>query len=115
MLHNEPIKTPGGLHNSFLTACKKADIPHGHNDLNGITLHDIWGTVKTNMLNAGVDKVYRDTILGHSLTGMDVHYMAPSEDDLHRTMTRYTAWLDSHFLQSVDQNVDQGIKKGQPD
>jgi hypothetical protein len=34
------------------------------------------------MLNAGVDKVHRDLILGHSLQGMDIHYLAPSEDDL---------------------------------
>ena len=31
--------------------------------------------VKTNMLNAGVDKVHRNIILGHSLPGLDVHYM----------------------------------------
>lgn len=49
------------------------------------------------MLSAGVDKVYRDTILGHSLQGMDVHYMAPSEDDLLRAMARYTAWLDDEL------------------
>ena len=38
------------------------------------------------MLSAGIDKVYRDMILGHSLRGMDIHYMSPSEDDLHRAM-----------------------------
>ena len=27
------------------------------------------------MLKAGIDKVYRDTILGHSLGGMDINYM----------------------------------------
>ena len=108
---NEPIKSPGGLHKSFLTACAKAAIPHGHNEPNGITFHDIRRTVKTNMLNAGVDKVHRDIILGHSLTGMDVHYMAPSEDDLHRAMTKYTEWLDGQFA-SVSESVSKGIKKG---
>lgn len=34
------------------------------------------------MLNAGVDKVNRDLILGHSLKGMDVHFMAPDDDAL---------------------------------
>ena len=29
------------------------------------------------MLNAGVDKVHRDVILGHSLRGMDIHYIEP--------------------------------------
>jgi ornithine carbamoyltransferase len=74
----------------------------------GLIFHDLRRTVKTNMVNAGVDQVHRDIILGHSLHGMDVHYMAPSEDDLRRAMARYTEWLDSQLnLQSVDQNVDQ--------
>jgi integrase len=104
---NEPIVTPGGIKNSFISACGKAGIPYGQHEPNGITFHDIRRTVKTNMLNASVDKVHRDIILGHALHGMDVHYMAPSEDDFHRAMTKYTGWLDSHILQSVDQNVDQ--------
>jgi integrase len=97
---NEPIVTPGGLKNSFITACGKAGIPYGRREANGITFHDLRRTVKTNMLNAGVDKVYRDTILGHTLHGMDVHYMSPSEDDLHRAMAKYTAWIDAQ-IQSV--------------
>jgi integrase len=108
---NEPIKSPGGLHNSFLTACKKAGIPQGHNEPNGITFHDIRRTVKTNMLSAGVDKVYRDMILGHSLTGMDVHYLSPSEEDLHRAMEIYTAWVDAQ-MQGVAHFVAQETKKG---
>jgi hypothetical protein len=51
-------------------------------------------TVKPNMVNAGVDQVHRDVISGHSLQGMDVHYMAPSEEDLHRAMARDTEWSD---------------------
>jgi integrase len=94
---NEPIVTPGGLKNSFITACGKAGIPYGQQVGNGITFHDIRRTVKTNMLSAGVDKVYRDTILGHSLTGMDVHYISPSEEDLPRAMGIYTHWLDIQF------------------
>ena len=110
---NEPIKTAGGLKNSFIAACGKAGIPHGQKVLNGITFHDIRHPVKTNMLNVAVDKVHRDIILGHSPHGMDVHYMAPSEDDLHRAMARYTDWLDGQLnLQRVDPLVYQGIKKG---
>lgn len=108
---HEPIKSPGGLHNSFLTACKKAGIPHGQEHPEGIIFHDIRRTVKTNMLNAGVDKVHRDIILGHSLTGMDVHYISPSEEDLHRAMARYTEWLDGQ-LQGVSETVSETIKKG---
>jgi hypothetical protein len=70
----------------------------------GLIFHDLRRTVKTNMVNAGVDHVHRDLILGHSLHGMDVHYMAPSEDDLHAAMANYTAWLDSQ-MEIVSKNV----------
>ena len=63
--------------------------------------------------HAGVDHVHRDLILGHSLQGMDVHYMAPSEEDLHRAMAKYTEWLDGQ-IECVRQNVNNSIKKGQP-
>ena len=109
---NEPIKSAGGLHNSFLTACKKAGLPHGQDHPEGIIFHDIRRTVKTNMLNAGVDKVHRDLILGHSLQGMDVHYLVPSEDDLHQAMSRYTDWLDERISANVSQNVNNSKKKG---
>ncbi len=67
------IKNPGGLRKSFKTACKKANIPCGRDVEGGLIFHDIRRTVKTNMLNAGIDKAVRDVILGHSLQGMDVH------------------------------------------
>jgi len=112
----EPIVTTDGVKKSFISACGKAEIPYGQHEAHGLTFHDIRRKVKTNMLNAGVDKVHRDIILGHSLHGMDVHYMAPSEDDLHRAMGRYTEWLDGQLNSaSVDQNVDQEGKKGQAD
>ena len=95
---HEPIVNAGGIKKSFITACGKAGIPYGQEEPNGITFHDIRRTVKTNMLSAGVDKVYRDTILGHSLHGMDVDYMAPSVDDLHHAMRKYTEWLYSQIL-----------------
>ena len=104
---NEPIGTLGGVKKSFITACEKAGILQGQDEPEGIIFHDIRRTVKTNMLSAGIDKVYRDMILGHSLRGMDIHYMSPSEEDLHRAMAKYTEWLDSQLhLQSVDHNVD---------
>ncbi|MDD3582132.1 MAG: site-specific integrase [Desulfobacca sp.] len=107
----EPIKSEGGLKNSFRTACRKAGLTCGRDVEGGIIFHDIRRTVKTNMVNAGVDHVHRDLILGHSLKGMDVHYIAPSEEDLKQAMDRYTAWLDAE-IQSVDQNVDHDRKKG---
>jgi integrase len=109
-----PIRSKNGLKNSFKTACKHANIPCGRNIPDGIIFHDIRRTVKTNMLNAGVDKAHRDLILGHSLEGMDVHYIAPDEHTLKQAMEKYTRWLDdqiAHALASVDHPVDQVEKK----
>jgi len=103
---SEPITAKEGFKTSFKTACKNADIPHGRKTPDGITFHDIRRTVKTNMVNAGVDKTHRDIILGHSLKGMDVHYVVASEDDLHRAMAKYTEWVDAQ-LSIIDQNIDQ--------
>ena len=58
------------------------------------------------MLSAGVDKVHRDLILGHSLQGMDVHYLAPSEDTLRQAIDKYTRWIGDQ-IENVDQSVDQ--------
>jgi integrase len=109
---HEPIVTAGGIKKSFITACGKAGITYGQHEAAGITFHDIRRTVKTNMLSAGMDKIYRDMILGHSLHGMDLHYISPSEEDLHRAMAKYTEWLDGQ-VQSVAHIVAQVKEKGQ--
>ena len=70
------------LKRSFRTACKNAGVPYGRKTQNGITFHDIRRTVKTHLLYAGVDKVRRDAIVGHSLKGMDVHYIVLSDESL---------------------------------
>jgi len=49
------------------------------------------------MLSAGVEKVYRDKIVGHTLQGMDLNYLVPSEDDLRMAMQKYTDWLDDQL------------------
>jgi integrase len=111
----KPIKQKDGYKRSFGTACKKADIPCGRKTPNGITFHDLRRSVKTNMLSAGVSKVYCDLILGHSLQGMDAHYIVPDDDTLKQAMERYTNWLDNKIansLANVDQNVDHEEKKG---
>ncbi|WP_373498977.1 tyrosine-type recombinase/integrase [Desulfococcus sp.] len=105
----KPIRTPGGLRRSFKHACEKAGVLFGQ--ASGIVFKDIRRTVKTNMVSAGVDKVYRDMILGHSLKGMDVHYIKPGDDELTAAMDKYTEWLDRE-LKNVDQNVDQGASGG---
>ena len=104
----KPIVNEGGVKDSFKMACNRAGIIQGRDVASGLIFHDLRRTVKTNMVNAGVDQVHRDVILGHSLHGMDVRYMAPSGEDLHDAMARYTKWLDGQLdLQSVDHSVDQ--------
>jgi integrase len=106
----KPFTHKNGFVHSFKGTCEKAGLPYGRNTQNGMTLHDVRGTVKTNMLSAGMDKVYRDLILGHSLTGMDVHYLAPTEETLKNEMVKFTQWLDD-CLGSTFANVTQTLPK----
>jgi len=102
---------------SVRTACRKAGIPIASEEPGGFTFHNVRRTAKTNMLRAGIDKALRDTILGHSLKGMDEYYLKPSDEDLRTAMDRYTEWLDDQISkagESVDQNVDQEAKRGRP-
>jgi integrase len=102
---NEPIRSPGGIKKAFQSACRKAGIPCGRKEADGVVFHDIRRTVKTWMLSAGVDKAHRDLILGHSLQGMDAHYLSPSPEDLHRAMAQYVDWLVAQIA-TVDHSVD---------
>jgi len=38
--------------------------------------------------------VRRDAIVGHSLKGMDAHYIVLSDESLRESMDQYTVWLD---------------------
>jgi hypothetical protein len=62
------------------------------------------------MVKAGVSKVFRDTILGHSLRGMDIHYISPSEDDLTEAMDKYTQFIVKN-LEMIFANVSQVLPK----
>jgi len=65
------------------------------------------------VVEAGIDKVYRNIILGHSLKGMDVHYIVPSDETLKKAMDKYTGWLDGQIAKAfanVGQTVDQVVK-----
>ena len=60
------------------------------------------------MLNSSVEKAHRDMMIGHSLRGMDIHYLIPKEDSLKEAMIRYTKWLDERLVdkkEGVRQNV----------
>lgn len=100
----EPIRNT--IRMAMVGTCNRAGIPYGRDVENGFIFHDVRRTVKTHMARAGVEKVYRDVILGHSLQGMDAHYMKPSDEDLHVAMERYTTWMEAE-MKNVDQTVDQ--------
>jgi len=70
-------------------------------------MHDFRRLAKPNMLAAGVDKTYRDLILGHSLQGMDVHYIQHGDEALKQAMAVYTVWFDGQ-LGNSDYAADQG-------
>ncbi len=89
----------------FQALCKKAGIPYGNKTENGIVPRDIRRTVKSNMVDAEVDEVYRDMLLGHSKQGMDKYYLQVKEKTLKEAMQKYTTWLDNQ-LQVCDQMSD---------
>jgi integrase len=97
--------------NAFKGACNRAGIAYGTKVEGGLRFHDIRITFKTNMLRAGVDKVLRDTILGHSLEGMDTYYLKPADEDLKQAMEKFTTWIDAQTA-SVAYPVTQEGKSG---
>jgi integrase len=100
--HHKPMKKLS----HFKLCCERAGLPYGYKTENGIVARDIRRTVKTNMVEAGIDEIYRDILLGHSKKGMDKHYIQVKEETLTKVMEQYTAWLDSQ-LANVDHTVDQ--------
>jgi hypothetical protein len=90
---------------------------YGRRTPNGIIFHDLRRSAKTNMVKAGVNKVYRDLILGHSLQGMDAHYIVEAglEGELRQAMDQYSAWLHAQLAGNGDQTVahakDNGSKE----
>ncbi len=73
------------------------------------------------MLLAGVDKVFRDAIVGHSLKGMDAHYIVLTDDSLANAMDRYTKWLDQDLLKlnhrpaRIRRDLESPIPNDHPD
>jgi integrase len=100
----------GGIKRSFKTACINAGVPYGRKTENGLTFHDIRRTVKTYMLKAGVNKIYRDLILGHSLRGMDAFYLKPDDDDLKQALDVYTQWFDEQLESEEKGLMKKGVK-----
>lgn len=66
------------------------------------------------MLKAGIDEVFRNIILGHTLNGMGRHYMQPEEYELIEPIKKYTEYLDTKWVDSNStslQNVDQCVDR----
>jgi integrase len=79
---------------SLISACKSAGITYGKKVEGGFVFGDLRRTAKTLMARAGVDKAYRDAILGHESQDMDRHYLHPDfEKDLRAAMEKYHSWL----------------------
>ena len=104
----EPYIARNGFKSAFAATCSRAGVIYGRYTKGGLIFHDIRRTVKTNMVGAGVDKVYRDVILGHSLKGMDVHYVVPTEENLRSAMDKYTVWLNSQLEDQKEKNKGFG-------
>jgi len=81
--------------------------PYGQKIPGGVVFKDIRRTVKTFMAEVGVDKVFRDTVLGHRLEGMDRHYIVPSEESLTKAMSRYTEFLDKQLSDTSANEIEQ--------
>ena len=67
------------------------------------------------MLAVELKKEIGTRILGHSMKGIDRHYIIPNEDDLKKAMDQYTEWLDGQveeIWENVAHFVDHATKKG---
>lgn len=100
------IRTPTGIQDALKRICKQTGVSYGWKVDGGMTFHDVRRTCKTLMARCGIQKEVRDTILGHSLQGMDFIYIAPDEDTLRESMRTYTKWLLDQ-LKDLDQALDQ--------
>lgn len=89
-------------------ACTDAGLKYGHRESECTIFHDLRRSAKTGMVRAGVDKVYRDLILGHSRQGVDRNYIVEGqfEAELIRAMATYATWMDSER-----KNVTQTVAK----
>ncbi len=82
------------IRTGLIDACKSAGIVYGKKVEGGFVFGDLRRTAKTLMARAGVDKAYRDAILGHESQDMDRHYLHPDFDkDLRAAMEKYHSWL----------------------
>ena len=103
-------KPCSNLRYGFKKACEEAGILYGKKVEGGFVFGDLRRTAKTLMARAGVDKAYRDAILGHESQDMDRHYLHPDfEKDLRSAMVKYHTWLNEQIA-NVTHFVTQEAK-----
>jgi integrase len=103
-------KSCSNVRNGLKKACKEANILYGKKVEGGFVFGDLRRTAKTLMARAGVDKAYRDAILGHESQDMDRHYLHPDfEKDLRTAMVKYHTWLNEQIA-NVTHLVTQEAK-----
>jgi integrase len=97
--HVGPVFTYRGkpfsdVRRGLVKACREAGISYGKKVEGGFVFSDLRRTAKTLMARAGIDKAYRDALLGHESQDMDRHYLHPDfEKDLRAAMEKYHVWL----------------------
>jgi len=96
------------FHMMLKEAFKNAGIVYGQNKKGGVVLRDIRRSVSSFMEAVGIPESHRKLIVGHSLKGMDVHYVHPSDEELHESMAKYHTWLEEQT--NLVQNLDRTSK-----
>ena len=71
-------------------AWKKAGCVYGQGEKDGLVLRDTRRSVSTFMERIGIPESHRKAILGHKQSGMDVHYVHPSDEELGRAWRNTT-------------------------
>jgi integrase len=86
----------------LMKACRASGVVYGKKVEGGFVFGDMRRTAKTLMARAGVDKAYRDGLLGHESQDMDRHYLHPDFDrDLRVAMQKYHSWLKEEIERVV--------------
>jgi integrase len=83
-------------------ACRKADIPYGHNVKNGFVFHDLRHSYNTHMGKAGVPESVIMKMTGHATRQMFDRYNTVDVEDAQEAIDQ----LEGYFS-NIDQNSDQ--------
>jgi integrase len=90
-------------------ACEDAGYEHGQWKKEGLVLRDTRRSVSSFMERIGIPESHRKAIIGHKQSGMDVHYVHPSDEEVHESMAKYHSWLEEQI--DLVQNLDRTVEK----